>query len=155
TTLNLFPTEGIAVAVLCNANSQLPMGVKDEILAKLLPVRSTGAAAKKPGGPQGPPKEPNGPATGQWRGQGHTYHGGLPLTLWFRESGDIHARLGDQLKALVNNARWRGDELTGEMVGDIGTEDANRRPYHLHLDLKRRGDELTGALVAISTPGKR
>ncbi len=33
------------------------------------------------------------------------------------------------------------------MLGDIGTEDANRRPYRLHLDLKLRGRLLNGAIV--------
>ena len=59
------------------------------------------------------------------------------------------------MKTLLNDARLEEDRLSGRMYGNIGTEDANRRPSHLHLDLKRRGDTLTGALVAVSTPGKR
>jgi hypothetical protein len=41
------------------------------------------------------------------------------------------------------------------MIGDIGTEDANRRPYHLHLDLLWRGEVLNGAVTAISVSEKR
>ena len=35
-------------------------------------------------------------------------------------------------------------------MGDIGTQDANRRPYQLHADLKLRGDVLNGGLIAIT-----
>lgn len=153
TTLNLVPSEGIAVVVLSNANGPLPITVKNEILALLLPHH--GPIPAKKDDAQAPAKAPSKPVTGRWRGKAHTYRGDRMLTLWFLESGDVHARLDDQLKALVNDVRWDGDELTGEMVGDIGTPDADRRPYHLHLDLKRRGDTLTGSLAAISLPGKR
>ena len=44
-------------------------------------------------------------------------------------------------------------------MGDIGTRDANRYPYHLHLDLKQREEMFTGAMIAITNrehaPGKR
>jgi hypothetical protein len=41
------------------------------------------------------------------------------------------------------------------MMGDIGTEDANRRPYHLHVSLKLREHALNGAMIAMSLPGQR
>jgi hypothetical protein len=80
----------------------------------------------------------------------HAYPGELPLTLSFQRDGDLHARLGDQLWTLVNEIEFQDDHLGGQMIGDIGTEDANRRPYRLHLDLKRRGQILNGAIIAIS-----
>src|SRR5207253_2310542 len=49
-----------------------------------------------------------------------TYQGDLRFTLWFKDSGDVHARLGDQLKTLVNNVNFHDDELTGVLAGDIG-----------------------------------
>lgn len=51
--------------------------------------------------------------------------------------------------------RLNEGRLTGRMVGDIGTPDANRRPYHLHLDLRLREAVLDGALIALSPPEAR
>jgi CubicO group peptidase (beta-lactamase class C family) len=155
--LALVPSEGIAVAVLCNSAVSLPAIVKDRVLSILVPPRS-GKDAPVPGQEpkrlaQTPQPEPT--PHGEWRGSVHTYRGDLPLTLWFKDSGDVHARLGDQLKTLVNDVRLRDGELTGLLAGDVGTEDANRRPYDLRLTLKRRGDRLTGDLIAASRPGKR
>jgi CubicO group peptidase (beta-lactamase class C family) len=159
TVLTLVPSEKLAVAVLCNTATDLPAVVQERILATLLPsYRSSWvpppalrnllerATAVLPG---------PGHLTGEWRGTVHTYKAAVPLTLWFKESGDIHVQLGDQLKTLLNRVVFRGNELTGLMMGDLGTEDANRRPYDLRLELAQRGDTLTGAVIAISRPGQR
>ena len=45
--------------------------------------------------------------------------------------------------------------LQGTLVGDVGTVDANRRPYNLRLEVKKRGDVLNGSLIAQSLPGNR
>jgi hypothetical protein len=92
---------------------------------------------------------------GEWRGRVHTYRGEVPLTLWFKDSGDVHARLGDQLKTLLNDVRYRDNRLFGRMAGDLGTDDANRRPYYLHVEMVLRGPVLNGAVSAVSRPGKR
>ena len=155
TVLQLLPAEKIAIVVLTNTRSSLLPQVVNAITAVLLPD----AARNQP-----PPNQPPAsPATtkppsefvGKWSGKVHTYKGELPLTLWFQESGDIHARLGDQLETLLNEASFRNGTLTGRMMGDIGTEDANRRPYTLRLLFKLRGETLNGAVTAFSTPGKR
>src|SRR5262249_17012844 len=39
--------------------------------------------------------------------------------------------------------------------GDVGTPDASRRPYHLHLELRRRGEALCGSAAVISLPTSR
>ncbi len=63
--------------------------------------------------------------------------------------------MGDQLETLLNDVSFRNSYLSGRMIGDIGTEDANRRPYHSHLSLKLRGQTLNGAMTAISLPGQK
>jgi hypothetical protein len=74
----------------------------------------------------------------------------------FLESGDVHAQLGGQLRTLLNSVQWQDGYLSGRMMGDIGTEDANRRPYLLSLTLKLRGkDVLNGPASALSLPGPR
>jgi hypothetical protein len=51
--------------------------------------------------------------------------------------------------------RWHDGYLSGRMTGDIGAEDANRRPYLLSLTLKLRGAALNGPASAVSLPGRR
>jgi acetyl esterase/lipase len=66
-----------------------------------------------------------------------------------QESGDVHAQLGDQLKTLVNDARFSEEQFTGKMTGDIGSPEANRRPYHLQWDVTLRDGRLGGVLYAV------
>jgi CubicO group peptidase (beta-lactamase class C family) len=158
TRLMLVPSEKLAVVALANARCDLPHVVAEEILSLLLPSYGERRAAKlaedkakqaqsetaQPGF-QPPPE-----LIGAWSGAVHTYQAEIPLILEFKDSGDVHAKLGDQLKTLLNDAAWIDGELTGVMMGDIGTEDANRQPYHLHAALRLRGDRLNGAIVALS-----
>ena len=55
--------------------------------------------------------------------------------------------------------QFKEQSFEGMMMGDIGTRDANRYPYHLYLDLKQREEMFTGAIIAITdrenTSGKR
>jgi hypothetical protein len=64
--------------------------------------------------------------------------------------GTVHARLGAQAETVLNEAKFAGNDLTGVMEADIGTPDANRRPYHLHLGLKHRGESTCGAVGVMS-----
>ena len=64
-------------------------------------------------------------------------------------------RVGRQFQMLLNNVKWEDGYLSGEMLSDIHTEDANRRPYFLELTLKLRGNVLNGPASAISLPGAR
>jgi len=90
---------------------------------------------------------------GQWQGALHTYEKTLPFQLTFLPTGDIHAKLGDQLTSLVNDARFANNCLTGKIAGSIETGDAARLPHepshHICLDLKLRGTKLNGAVMAI------
>ncbi len=74
-------------------------------------------------------------------------------TIWFKASGDIHAQIGDQLRTLVNQAKYDPQQqtLSGRMLGTIETTDARRRPHELQLDLKLRDQQLNGALYAVSS----
>jgi CubicO group peptidase (beta-lactamase class C family) len=163
TILTMLPTEKLAVVVLANASSPLPHLISQEILAALLPEyaenharreaqkKREGESAQAPTPSFQTPPE----LIGKWSGNVHTYMGELPLTVWFKKSGDIHAQLGAQLKTLLNDVSFKNGYLGGRMMGDIGTEDANRKPYHLHVVLKLREQALNGVLIAISLPGQR
>jgi CubicO group peptidase (beta-lactamase class C family) len=163
TTLVLIPAEKTAVTVLANSSSPLPHLIREEILSALLPKyaenRAIAEAKQKEDADSKQEPEPSfqpiPELIGEWNGNVHTYKGEIPITFWFRESGDIHVRMGNQLKTLLNDVTFKDGYLSGRVMGDIGTEDANRRPYHLHVTLKLRGQVLNGGMSAISLPGQR
>lgn len=163
TTLLLIPSERLAIAVLANTGCDLPHVAADRIAGTLLPEYGERRAAaearrkeeREKGDAERPEFRPGPELLGTWRGQSHTYRGDLPVMLEFKESGDLHAQIGSGLKTLLNEARFEAGWLTGRMFGDIGTEDAARRPYLLHVNLKLRGGALNGALIAVSRPSNR
>ncbi|MDA0745369.1 MAG: serine hydrolase [bacterium] len=156
TRLILVPSEKLAVVVLVNTNEGLPpQEIATEILAYLLPDFQKRPPRLPSDSPTPPPFDPPTDLLGTWSGTVHTYNGPIPFTLEFQPDGDIHARLGDQLKTLVNNPRVDETHLTGKLLGDLGTEDAAKHPYHLHLDLHLRGNLLNGAISAVSLPNPR
>jgi CubicO group peptidase (beta-lactamase class C family) len=153
TTLRLFPKENIVIVVLANSSSPAPHQIADEIMATLMPD-----ARPRPNSPNNETEtnfKPSDAILGAWEGTVHTYKTDLPFTLVFQADGDIHARIGGQLKALVNRVEFKDGYLTGEFLGDIGTEDANRTRYVLSLSLKLRGDVLNGAMTARSLPSRK
>jgi hypothetical protein len=151
TTLILIPSEKLAVVVLCNTGGLLPHRIADEMMAVLLPKWKQPRPAPQLHGKFEPTPE----LVGNWSGKLVTYKTEIPLTLRILESGDVQAQLGAQMKMLWNDVTWRDGYLSGRMPGDIGTEDAGRRPYFLSFSLKLRGDVLNGAASAISLPGRR
>jgi hypothetical protein len=166
TGLELIPSGKLAVVALANGNTDLPWVVTEEILSALLPEYAARRAeqqarekAEKEAIEREPKPEPSfAPSPellGEWNGAVHTYQGEVPLKLVFKESGDVHAQLGTQLKTLLNDAKLEDGRLTGQMFGDLGTEDTRRLPHHLHADLKLRGEVLNGSLIALSLPAPR
>jgi CubicO group peptidase (beta-lactamase class C family) len=156
TTLRLIPSERIAIVTLANAESSVPFDVAHEIQGVLLPdygerlAADLAAPREESEQPPAPQWKPERRLQGEWRGTIHTYAGDRPLTLRIRNDGDVHARIGDGLWTLLNEARWEDGALRGRMMGDIGTGDAAKRPYLLHLTLRRNGAKLGGAVAAIS-----
>lgn len=153
TSLRLFPAQKIAIAVLTNSSSSMPHQTADEIVGALIP------SAKPKPTTAAPPAEtdfkPAPELIGAWNGSVKTYKETLPLTLTIQADGDVHVRVGAQLRTLLNRAAFQNGYLTGQFNSDIGTEDANRTKYLLSVSLKLRGDELNGAITAMSLPGKR
>jgi len=153
TQLTLVPEERLAVAVLVNTNidAHISGEIADAILDSLLGDRPEDRSVSARSS-QTPPAENSGlpgKLLGTWKGFVHTYKRDLPVTLWFKESGEVHAQLGNQLKMPINDARLENGTFAGRMTGDIGTPDANRRPYYLDWNVTLRGDALNGVLYAI------
>jgi CubicO group peptidase (beta-lactamase class C family) len=154
TSLVLVPEASLAVVALCNAAGSLPFDVTRELVLGLVP----GATERpKPEKSEDAAAAFTPPAAllGEWHGAVHTHRGDLPFALQFFEDGDVHAQLGDQLRALVNEPKLEDGWLTGRFAGDVGTEDAARRPYCLHLDLRVRDAAINGAVVVRSPPGTK
>jgi CubicO group peptidase (beta-lactamase class C family) len=157
TKIILLPRDGVVLVTMANMFCHLPYRIEEQILPALLPdygqrlERQRAARASAP-----PPEQDTRPITdlrGEWRGRVHTYQGDLDLVFQVKDSGDIHARLGDQLWTLVNDAALRGNRFTGRMQGSVGTDDAHQRPrhafHHLRLDLVLRQDRLCGVMIAV------
>jgi hypothetical protein len=62
----------------------------------------------------------------------------------------IHARMGRQLRTLLNRVEFKDGHLRGSFISNIGTQDTNQRRYELLLSLKLRGDVLNGGITARS-----
>jgi CubicO group peptidase (beta-lactamase class C family) len=153
--LDLLPAEKLSVAVLANVTRRTPeASVAEEISARIMakilggqPQDYWRKTIGRPGAPAHPSGLP-GVLRGEWRGVVHTYEQDLPVTLNFLPGGDVHARLGSQLTMLVNDAAFEHGLFRGKMPGDIGTGDANRRPYDLVWEVVLRGELLCGMLHA-------
>ena len=159
TTLELVPSRGLAVVALTNASNGFVYALPEKIFDLFLPgyaEPAERARSERREAANARQDEPlPGDLRGEWNGTISTYEGERSLQLRFQEDGDVHARIGDGLWALVNEPKLREGRLTGKMLGDIGTADAARRPYHLHLDLACRGDRIDGATIAVSLPSRR
>ncbi len=155
TQLLLVPEERLAIVTLANAQSDLPFVLADEILDALLPRyaerRAQHNAQEKPQSDQPTSFAPPPELLGEWIGSISTYSADVPFRMVFQPDGDIHARLGEGLVTLVNNATFVDKHLSGDLLGDMPTGDARRRPHELKLDLALRGDVLNGAVITIST----
>jgi CubicO group peptidase (beta-lactamase class C family) len=92
---------------------------------------------------------------GAWVGAVDTYEGARDVVLRVEPTGAIYLRLADQPWTVLNDPGYSDGTLTGFFDGDIGTPDANRRPYHLRLEVKLRGNVLNGSLIAQSLPANR
>jgi CubicO group peptidase (beta-lactamase class C family) len=148
TVLSLVPQHKLAVVVLANANTSVVGQVQRAIFGVVLPGGAPLPAAAKAAEKQALP-------SGEWSGVLATYREDLPFAMRFQPSGDVQVRLGAQLWTLLSDARVENGYLTGRFLGDLGTADANRRPYWLQVSLKVRGDVLNGAVTAQSRPGRR
>jgi CubicO group peptidase (beta-lactamase class C family) len=146
TWLRMVPSEKLTIVVLANADERLAHTISDRILNMLLPSWKIPQPTPSAAPAQfAPPRE----LIGVWKGAISTYESEIPLTVRIQESGDIHVELDNQLKTILNNARFQDGYLRGSLAGSLGIKDAARRPYVLSLNLKlRNGNVLNGAVSA-------
>ena len=163
TELAIAPDENAALVVLINAAVPLTDYISNMIWATLFPRRvrpttppPTGdRAGPPPWGPESPPATRKRAIEGSWAGEVVTYLGSIPLRLAITPQGHVHVKLGTQLWTLLNRSRFDAGTLRGSFSGDLGTEDANRTPHLLSLELRLRDTVMNGSLTALSTPAVR
>jgi CubicO group peptidase (beta-lactamase class C family) len=147
----LVPEERVCVVVLANVTRHFPGAVTEavtnSILAKLLGGEPGDFPINKPSPPPKVSALP-GKLEGRWAGNVHTHQGMLDATLWCHRSGIIEVQLGRRGRTSIREGRLDGDAFAGKMDGDVGTDDARRRPHELEWDVAIRGDVLNGTLYA-------
>jgi len=135
------------------ANTRLTFEVRGT--ASTMSMNNGETTTRGPRLPPGPAFKPIPELAGVWTGEVVTYESTLPVVVAIRDSGAVHIQLGAQPWTLLNEALFTDGFLRGFFAGDIGTEDVNRRPYNLRLEVKQRGDVLNGSLIGISLPDNR
>jgi len=93
--------------------------------------------------------------SGIWRGEVATYEGDVPVSLIVAEEGGVYVQLGCRPWTVLDHATFIDGTLSGSFSGDVGTPDADRTPYLLRLEVRKRDDVLNGSLVVMSSPGER
>ena len=166
TLLSLVPEHKLAIVVLVNSRANL-VGSLTELILKQLVVdekpseqAATDAGQTNVGGGAVADADDSPPKLGEvlagtWEGKLETYEEEIPVKLWVLESGDVHFQMGQQLKSLVNDPHYKDGWIRGRLWGEIPTDDCRRLPHDLMLDLKHRGDRITGTVTAISRPTSR
>jgi hypothetical protein len=147
TFLRLVPSEKIAVVVLCNSIDCGPQEIVEKILVTLLPKWRTAPASPNSASPAAPFQPPSA-LVGTWTGGVSTYKGDIPMMLNVLASGEVQVQLSHQLKMLLNGVTWENNTLSGYMLGNIGIEEGDGRPYLLTLNLKLRANLLNGPVQA-------
>jgi CubicO group peptidase (beta-lactamase class C family) len=157
TRLILVPEENLVVAVLCNASTNLPVKIADMILSECLPGYGTPPPKPRDNDAldEKPPFVPHPALEGLWRGKVNTYSGDIPIEINIPETGPYLVRLGAGLQAVLDSPTFEDDRLTGSALGDIETDDAQKRPYTLAFDLNLRWNVLNGSVTAKSNPGPK
>lgn len=147
----LVPSENLVVVALCNRfQPQVTDQVVSCIISELFPQ---GPLSQKT-----PTFLPNDkPISGEWAGTINTHEGKVPLTLWINENGDSFSKLDDEEKQPLYISTVSNSYFWGVLKGNLSTQNTNRYPHNLSLDLKLRGEVLDGFTLAmcIKTPNHR
>jgi CubicO group peptidase (beta-lactamase class C family) len=146
--LRLIPSEGIAVALLCNSGNSSVKSVVDEILSTLLPVYSEESAKPATTAPQSAAQGPSPAFVGSWKGFVKTSRGDIPLTFSIPKSGDVHVQLGSQPLAVLETPKFNEKRVAGMISGKLDVQkypgsQLNKVDFYLYL----RDGALKGAAV--------
>jgi CubicO group peptidase (beta-lactamase class C family) len=161
TTLEIFPTEDLAIVVLINQGivEDDLVDIVQHLAAAILPKY---AAALKAGATAPPQSASPGPETqlsllaelvGTWTGTARTWQGSIPLTITVQPHGDVHVKLGDQLETLLTTVPpfIKERRLVGMFTGTMPTPDVKNYADKVGLTLSLRDGRLIGEALAFNT----
>jgi CubicO group peptidase (beta-lactamase class C family) len=161
TTLEIFPTEDLAIVVLINQGivEDTLVDIVQHIAAATLPEYDAGLNATAPAPPQSPPASPETQVplltelAGTWTGTAQTWQGSIPLTLTIQQDGNVHVRLGDQLETLLTTVPpfIKEHRLVGMFTGTMPTPDVKNYADKVGLTLSLRDSRLIGEALAFNT----
>ena len=158
TILNLYPSEKLAIVVLANRNNGAALArVSAAIAAVMLPQYAANRDARRaqPRPPVAARFTPSAELVGAWRGRLLVERDTISLVLDVHPDGDVHVRFGDQLETVLSGATMTGVWLTGRFQAPLRAPDAvpiaDQQRIFVSLNLRPRGDRLTGWASAIST----
>jgi len=141
------------VAVASNTRHSMTYGIAGDIIAALLPDYRE-RWIRRPTNPPAPaaPFQPPTELLGEWQGEIVTWQKPLPITITFQPDGDVHVKLANQLRTLLNDVSFRDGDLSGTFTGSLPAQDIARHPHRLQLmNLRIRDGVLGGAVIAFAT----
>lgn len=148
TQMRLFPEDDVAIVVLSNTRSAMPARIADAITLQLVPDwRPDPPRSEDQPSQQG--FAPPAALVGRWQGHVHTEEHEMPVEFDIRTDGDVHARIGDQLRTLLDDIHFEDGRLTGQMAARIDTPDTLRYPNTIRLSLTLRDDVLNGSATNV------
>ncbi|MBL8267344.1 serine hydrolase domain-containing protein [Steroidobacter sp.] len=153
----IVPEQNLGVVVLANADGGTS-GLRKMLLKGLLPRWQEPAPAPPA---KVEPFQPSSQLVGTWQGKIQTYEGEQSIQLKVLAAGDVHVRVGGpprfganrstfQQDALVNDIEFVDGAFTGRSLAQLVTTDSKRVPHTTSLNLKLRGDKLSGTVNAES-----
>jgi CubicO group peptidase (beta-lactamase class C family) len=156
TVLNLYPGPNVVIVVLTNRSNGAVGRIAQELAGVVLPGYANAWRERRAVAASQPPATPAAVATapllGEWSGMIYTPEDSIPLNLVVQPDGDVHVRLGNELRTLLNDvAAPDGTRLVGRFAGTIPEEEARRHAHSVLLDVRLRDDQLTGQATAQTT----
>jgi CubicO group peptidase (beta-lactamase class C family) len=161
TTLEIFPTEDLAIVVLINqgiAEDDL-VDIVQHLAAAILPKYAAALKARAPAPAQSASPGPEiqlpllAELLGAWTGTARTWQGSVPLTVTIQPDGDVHVKLGDQLETLLTTVPpfIKEHRLVGMFTGTMPTPDVKNYADKVGLTLSLRDGRLIGEALAFNT----
>jgi CubicO group peptidase (beta-lactamase class C family) len=152
TLMRIYPEEDAAVVVLTNSADNAAVGqITRAVMSALLPRYAEKAKSFVPPAAVAGTLMPTA-LRGEWQGEVRTWQGSVPLHLSIHSDSSARVRLGAAGEVVMEGAAWRDTLFVGTFAGTLPTEDVRRHPVRLRLALARRGDRLTGAVMAEGSP---
>jgi CubicO group peptidase (beta-lactamase class C family) len=177
TALHLYPDQKVVVVVLTNRSNGSVGRIVQELAGAVLPQyairaqhqrdslqavqrRDSAQAAQRAATPVALQPPPAADTTspypsallGEWSGMIYTPDDSVALHLLVQRDGDVHVRLGNELRTLLNDVTAPyGEGLTGRFAGTLPDAHARRHTHSVRLDVRLRGDRLAGMASAQTT----